>query len=372
MFTQVRALAKHHAVVIVAFSVALISAAFVPPDKEYRQYFETRTLMCLFATMAVIAALDNVHFFSALGEKVIRLFRSRRTIIIGLIYLTFIGAMLISNDMALLTFLPLTYIALKETGNLRYLAFVFVMEAAAANLGGMITPFGSPQNLFLYTKFEIPANEFFTLMAIPFIISIVTITLICLAIRNEPNAEIEMDTYFKAWPTAIYLILFAVAVLMVFRVLPISAGFAVAGIILILDPKAFLKLDWGLLLTFVFFFVFTGNMARIDTVDSALSGVLQGNVLIWSALGSQVISNVPAAILFAQFTDEYRELLVGVNIGGVGTIIASLASLIALSKFRTYQPDQTNKFMQIFSIVNFGLLISLLIVMELLFTLGWV
>lgn len=145
-----------------------------------------------------------------------------------------------------------------------------------------------------------------------------------------------------------------------------------AGIILILDPKAFLKLDWGLLLTFVFFFVFTGNMARIDTVDSALSGVLQGNVLIWSALGSQVISNVPAAILFAQFTDEYRELLVGVNIGGVGTIIASLASLIALSKFRTYQPDQTNKFMQIFSIVNFGLLISLLIVMELLFTLGWV
>lgn len=362
---------KHHAVVSIAFLAAMVSAILVPPDEAYRGYFETRTLMCLFAMMAVIAALDNVTFFEAIGNRVVRHLRSRRAVILGLVLTTGFGAMLISNDMALLTFLPLTFVVLRDTHNLQYLAFAFVMEAAAANLGGMITPFGSPQNLFLYSEFEIPASEFFSVLLLPFTISMLTIAGICLTVKNKISEPVEIDNPFVLWPTAAYLVLFVLSILMVFRVLPVTTGFLIVLVILILDPKAILKVDWGLMLTFVFFFVFAGNLARIEAVHEALTILLHGDVMLWSILTSQIISNVPAAILIAQFTTEYRQILVGVNVGGVGTIVASLASVIALVKYRTYQPGHTGRFLAFFFIVNSGLLIVLVALMKSVSATGW-
>ena len=357
-------LAKEQVVVLVAATLALLSCLLVTPDREYRDYFETRTLMCLFCTMAVIAALDNVGFLTALADRVVRRFRTRRGMIVGLVYATGAWATLISNDMALLTFLPLTYVALEATSNERYLAFAFVMETAAANLGGMITPFGSPQNLFLYSHFNIAASDFFGVMLLPFVVSMVLITAICRCVPDAPIEAMDVRKPFRTWPTVAYFMLFALAVAIVFRVTPVWVGFVVPVALLVLDRSAFAKLDYALLLTFVFFVIFSGNLARIGTVHTALTGLMDANVLLWSTLSSQVISNVPSAILLAQFTDDYRELLVGVNIGGVGTIVGSLASLIALSAYRTYHPQGTRKFMVIFSAVNVGLLAVLLVVMS--------
>ncbi|WP_051470978.1 SLC13 family permease [Patulibacter minatonensis] len=360
-------LAKQHFVVLIAFVAAAASCVAVPPDGEYGDYFETRTLMCLFCTMAVIAALDNVHFISALAGRLVRGLGTRRRLILGLVYATALWAMLISNDMALLTFLPLTYVAFDATGNQRYLAFTFIMETAAANLGGMLTPFGSPQNLFLYSFYEIPAGEFFGVMAIPFAVSMLLITVICLRVQDDEIRAVDLDQAFRTRPTVAYLGLFLLAILIVFRVLPVWTGFVVPAALLVLDRSALVKLDYGLMLTFVLFFVFSGNLARIDSVSSALGELMDSHVLLWSTLGSQVISNVPSAILFAQFTDDYRELLVGVNIGGVGTVVGSLASLIALAKYREYQPGRTGSFLVLFSLVNFGLLVVLFAVMSLAF-----
>jgi Na+/H+ antiporter NhaD/arsenite permease-like protein len=365
----VRRLARQHVVVLTALFAAVCSSFAVPPDGRYWDYFEPRTLMALFCAMAVIYALDRVKFLSALANRVVRRFRTRRALILGLVYATAAWAMVISNDMALLTFLPLAYVALEATGNERYLAFTFVMQTAAANLGGMITPFGSPQNLFLYSYFKISAPHFFGVMAIPFAVSMLAITGICLLVGDAPIRRVDVQGSFNRRRTIAYLALFALIVAIVFRVAPVEAGFVVLAALLVLDRSAVLRLDYGLLLTFVFFFIFSGNLGRIDSVSGSLSDLLSHDVLLWSTLGSQVISNVPAAILCAQFTTNFKELLVGVNIGGVGTIVASLASLIALAKYRSYQPGRTGSFLLIFSAVNIGLLVLLFAVMSVAFAL---
>lgn len=362
-----RALAQRHAVVLISLLAAVVSSAFVLPDAAYTDYFDARTLMALFGMLAVIAALDEARFISAAAGHVVRRFRTRRGLVLGLVGATGLFAMLVSNDMALLTFLPLTYVAFEATGDQQHLAFAFVMETAAANLGGMLTPFGSPQNLFLYSFYEIPAGEFFGVMILPWVASMVAIAAICLRIDDAPIAAVGAPVAFDRRPTAAYLGLFVLVVLIVFRVVPVWAGFAVPAALLVLDRRALVKLDWGLLLTFVLFFVFSGNLARIDAVGDALGDLMHGDVLLWSTLSSQVISNVPSAILLARFTDAYRELLVGVNIGGVGTLVGSLASLIALAKYRQFQPGRTGRFVWLFTVVNVGLLVALYAVMELAF-----
>lgn len=356
---------KQHAVVLAAIVVAFISCLIVPPDDEYVEYLDVRTLMCLFCTMAVITALDNVGFILVLAGRTIHYFRTRRGIITGLVFMTAVAAMFVSNDMALLTFLPLTYLALEATGNVRYLAFAFIMETAAANLGGMILPFGSPQNLFLFSFYEIPTWEFIGVMALPFGISMILILATCLFVPNDPIREVGIrHATIVVRPTVGYLVLFALTIAVVFRIVPVWTGFIVPAVLLFMDRSALVRLDWGLLFTFVAFFIFAGNVARIESVDTWISNGVNDNVLLWSTLGSQVISNVPTSILFAQFTDAYRELLVGVNIGGVGTIVASLANLIALAKYREYQPGRTKSFLLLFSAVNLGLLLVLLTVMS--------
>ena len=279
-----------------------------------------------------------------------------------------IGSMLIANDMALLTFLPLGYLVLTTTGKRKYMAVTFILQNIAANLGGMLTPFGNPQNLYLYTKFEIPTLEFMSIMAPPFLLSILLITLCCIIfVKPEPLELQKEEVKLDPKRTVLYLILFALSIIIVFRVMPYWIGLIIIPVVLlIVDRKALLMVDYSLLLTFVFFFIFAGNMARIDAVRNVFSGLLEKNTLLVSVLSCQIISNVPSAILLSQFTGNYRDLLVGVNIGGVGTLISSLASLITFREYVKLNPGKGKFYVLVFSLFNFAFLFILTGFMSLL------
>ena len=359
---------KKNIVMLIALLAAAVTAVFVPPDRQYLQYFDYKTLTCLFCTLAVVCALKNIRFFYMLAHKVVELFKNARMSVLALTYITFIGSMLIANDMALLTFLPLGFLVLSTTGKEKYMAFTFIMQNIAANLGGMLTPFGNPQNLYLYTKFNIPTGEFMGIMAIPFLVSILLITLCCfIFVKPEPLEITEEKIKLSPARTVIYLILFALSIVIVFRVIPCWIGLIVIpAVLLIMDRRALKMVDYPLLLTFVFFFIFSGNMARIDVIRELFSGLLEKNTLLVSVISCQFISNVPSAILLSQFTDNYRELLLGVNIGGAGTLIASLASLITFREYIKHNPKRAGYYIGLFSAFNFGFLIILTVICLLL------
>lgn len=352
---------KKNVVMMVAMLAAAVTCFLVPPDKEYLGYFDFKTLTCLFCVLAVVCALKNVQFFYILARKIVQVFKNTRMCILALVYITFIGSMLIANDMALLTFLPLGLFVLSTTGKGKYMAFTFIMQNIAANLGGMLTPFGNPQNLYLYTKFEIPNLEFMGIMAPPFVLSVALITLCCIIfVKPEPVALRDEKVYMPVGRTIVYLLLFALAVAIVFRGIPYGIGLAVIpAVLLFMDRKALKMVDYPLLLTFVFFFIFSGNMARIDGVRQLFSWLLGKSTLLFSVISCQVISNVPSAILLSQFTENYRDLLLGVNIGGVGTLIASLASLITFREYTKQNKGKTGYYVLLFSAFNFAFLIIL-------------
>lgn len=349
--------ARKNAVTMIAFLAALVTSVLVPVDAQYLKYFDLKTLTCLFCVLAVVCALKNINFFYMMARSVIKYFKTTRSAILALVYITFIGSMLIANDMALLTFLPLGYFVLFATHKERYMAFTFIMQNIAANLGGMLTPFGNPQNLFLYTKFNIPTTEFMGIMLPPFLLAVAIITVCCLCVRSEPLSIEDEAVVLRPWRTALYLVLFLLAVVIVFRGIPYEAGFIVIFFtLLFVDRKALKMVDYPLLLTFVFFFIFAGNMARIPAVQTLFASLMAKNTLLVSVLSCQFISNVPSAILLSQFTANYADLLVGVNIGGVGTLIASLASLITFREYVKYNPGKVKYYVLLFSLFNFAFL----------------
>lgn len=362
VISNARGFAKKNAVMLIAFAAALITSLFVPVDKEYIGYFDFKTLSCLFCVLAVVCALKDINFFFVIARKIVHFFKTARMSILALVYITFIGSMLIANDMALLTFLPLGFLVLSSTGKQKYMAFTFIMQNIAANLGGMLTPFGNPQNLYLYTKFNIPNGEFMGIMAPPFILSVALITLCCIIfVKNEPLMISDEKIELNGKRTALYLALFALAIAIVFRGIPYWIGLIIIPAVLYFaDRHALESVDYPLLFTFVFFFIFAGNMARMDAVRNFFSALLSKNTLLFSALSCQCISNVPSAILLSQFTGNYAELLIGVNVGGVGTLIASLASLITFREYVKHDPKSTRRYIAEFSAFNFGFLIILI------------
>ncbi len=352
---------RKNTVMTFALMAALVTSVAVPVDSEYIGYFDFKTLTCLFCVLAVVCALKNIRFFYIIAQKIVRCFKTARLSVLALVYITFIGSMLIANDMALLTFLPLGYFVLSTTGKEKYMAFTFIMQNIAANLGGMLTPFGNPQNLYLYTKFNIPTGQFITIMALPFALSVFLITVCCLIfVKSEPLTVADCDDRLPPARTAIYLLLFALSIAIVFRSIPYWTGLIIIpAALLFLDRQALKSVDYPLLLTFVFFFIFAGNMARIDIVRDAFSMLLGKNTLLFSTLSCQCISNVPSAVLLSQFTENYRDLLIGVNIGGVGTLIASLASLITYREYTKHNPERSAYYIKLFSVFNFGFLFIL-------------
>lgn len=369
---------RQNATASIAALAALVTMLFVPPDAAYLGYFDLNTLACLFALLAVIRALRNAGFFETVAQAVIRRFKTLRGLGCALVGVTLVCSMFATNDMALLMLLPLSTVALANTGNERALPFTFVMQAIAANLGGMVLPFGNPQNIFLNSRFGIAFPVFLATMALPFGVSVALIALCCLvgfkattlSSSSASGVDAADRTPLPRAKTALYLALFALSLGMVFRVVPFAIGVVIVAIALLFaDRRALAHVDWGLLATFALFFVFSGNMARIPEVQGFFSKLLGQSALITSALASQVISNVPAAILLAPFVDGYQSLLIGVNIGGAGTLIASLASLIAFNHFRAIKRGMkrpgikalsTKRYLALFSALNFAFLAMLL------------
>ena len=359
---------RKNAVMFIALAAAAATSFIVPPDREYAGYFDFKTLTCLFCVLAVVCALKDINFFYLLARRLVQLFKNARLSVLALVYITFIGSMLIANDMALLTFLPLGFLVLNVTEKEKYMAFTFIMQNIAANLGGMLTPFGNPQNLYLYTRFNIPNGEFMRIMAPPFLLSVALITVCCIVfVKPEPLELPDERISLPAGRTALFLALFTLSIAIVFRGIPYWVGLAVIpAVLLFTERRALRMVDYPLLLTFVFFSIFAGNMARIEAVRSFFSALLGKNTLLFSALSCQFISNVPSAILLSQFTENYPDLLVGVNIGGVGTLIASLASLITFREYVHINPGKTGRYILAFSVFNFGFLIILIGFMELI------
>ena len=354
--------AKSSAVLIVALVAAGVTCFFVPFDEEYLGYFDWGTLACLFCTLAVVAALKNIKFFEWLADIIVRRFKNMRNVVLALVFVTYFGSMVMANDMALVTFLPLGFFVLESCGNKKLTAFVFIMQNIAANLGGMLTPFGNPQNLYLYSYYSIPAGEFFKIMALPFAAAFALILAVCLFVRPQP-ASVQTGPKARPplWRVAAYTALFVLSILIVFRVFPYYWGLlAVAAALLLLDFRALLHVDYGLLLTFCAFFVFSGNLARIPAVEEWLGGLIALDPLAFGVLSCQFISNVPSAVLLSKFTGDYAGLLVAVNIGGLGTPIASLASLITLNTYRLVRPGETKRYLARFLLLNFAFLAVLL------------
>ena len=358
---------KKNVVLCVALAAAAISAILVPPDAAYLGYFDLKTLTCLFCVLAVVCALKNINFFYFLAGQIVKKFKNIRYAVLALVYITFIGSMLIANDMALLTFLPLGFFVLSTTGNEKYMAFTFIMQNIAANLGGMLTPFGNPQNLYLYSKFNIPTGEFMSIMLLPFAVSVALITLSCIVfVKSEALVLKSEATAPDRKRVILYSILFALAIAIVFRGIPYWVGLIVIPpVLLFIDRKALKMVDYPLLFTFVAFFIFSGNVSRIPAVRSVFEYLLGKSTLLFSVLSCQVISNVPSAILLSNFTENYPALLVGVNIGGAGTLIASLASLITFREYSKHNPGKTGAYILKFSAFNFGFLIILTTIMML-------
>lgn len=359
---------KKNVVLAVAFVLAVTTMFFVPPDAGYASYFDGKTLACLFCTLAVVGALRDVNFFSYLARRIVCLTGTLRAAVIAVVCITFLGSMLLANDMALITFLPLGYYVLSCTDHREILAFVFILQNIAANLGGMLTPFGNPQNLYLYEYFRIENSEFFRIMLPSFLVAVCLILLCCMVfVKNERLRPLMLEGPVPPKKrTSLYLLLFVFSILLVFRIVPYTIGLVlIAGILLTVDRKALAEVDYPLLLTFVCFFVFSGNLARVDAVNRILSGILAKNTLLVSVLSCQFISNVPSAVLLSHFTTDYPNLLLGVNIGGTGTLIASLASMITFREYGKDAPGQAKRYLLLFSAFNFFFL-GVLVVWNLL------
>lgn len=358
---------KKHTVFFVALFAAIITCFFVPPDRGYIGYFDLKTLVCLFLTLAVVCALRNIKFFTILARKLVLITGNLQSLFFMLICITFIGSMLIANDMALITFLPLGYFALTSVKKERYMAYLFILQNISANLGGMLTPFGNPQNLYLYSYYNIPTGEFCKIMLPPFLLAIAMLGVACLfvkPIKLSINEDFPEKLNIKR--TVIYLTIFAFSLLIVFRIVPFILGLIIIPLILwFLDREAILMVDYPLLGTFFFFFVFAGNLARIEEVNLFLSDFLQKDTLLVSAFLCQGISNVPSAVLLSKFTNDYHSLLLGVNIGGTGTLIASLASLITFSEFKVLYPGHGKMYFWLFTLINIIFLVVMLVFAEL-------
>lgn len=367
--------AKKETVLFAAVLLAFGSMVCVPPDMQYLSYIDYRVLALLFCLMTVMEGFKSTGFFAAVAGKLLEKVKTFRQLYLVLVFLCFFTSMWITNDVALLTFVPFTVLVLRMTGLEQEMIPVIVLQTIAANLGSMTTPMGNPQNLYLYSISGMGIGAFLQIMGPLTLISAGLIFLICLIHKDFPIRQgmlgKEIVGVRKAGENQVLAVLFFISLLSVFRILSWQLLLLIV-LASCIGIKAFckekylpLKADFGLLLTFVAFFIFIGNMGRICAVREVLSQVLNGRELLISFLCSQMISNVPAAILLSGFTQEYRGLLQGVNIGGLGTLIASLASLISY-KFFAAESEQTpaagtrGRYMLTFTIWNVGMALVLL------------
>ena len=355
MLSNIKSFLKKEPVLSIAALCALVTAFFVLPDKEYLHYIDWRVLCLLFCLMAVVAGFQAVGFFRWLTELLLKHVRSGRVLSVALVMLPFFSAMAVTNDVALLIFVPFTLSLLDELGQKKAQIPMVVLQTVAANLGSMATPVGNPQNLFLYSAYDLGAGEFFAVVLPLTGLSLVALCAAALPVLPKalPKQEQEAGASLAKGRLIIYALLFVLCLLTVLRVVHFLITTAViVAAFLFLDRKLLKKVDYMLLLTFVCFFVVSENLGRVEAVREFLQSLLSKNSLLTAVGASQVISNVPAAVLLSSFTEDWRALLAGVNIGGLGTPIASLASLITLKLYMRWPGAKVGRFMVVFTVAN--------------------
>lgn len=362
---------KQETVLCAALALAVLSMFFVPPDVEYLSYIDFRTLAILFCLMGAMAGLQKTGIFQWIAQTLLGRVRKARQLIWILVLLCFFSSMAVTNDVALLTFVPFTFIVLDLAGaeaKKRLLVPVVVLQTVAANLGSMLTPIGNPQNLYLYGRAEISLGAFLLLM-LPYTLLSFLLILVWSTVqarRYHAPIEVSFDEKVrlsgKGVPLAAYSLLFVLALLSVARVIPYGLTLLITVIgLLLIDRSAFARVDYSLLVTFAGFFVFIGNMGRLPAFYGFLQTIVSGHELLAGAAASQVISNVPAALLLSGFTSDFPPLIVGVNIGGLGTLIASMASLISYKLAVREEPAAKGAYFRYFTAVNLVFLAILLL-----------
>lgn len=352
--TKIKEFLKTEIVLVISFILAVISAFFVTPSKAYIDYIDFRTLGLLFCLMAVMAGFNRLGIFKFVAQKMLSKVKSINGLSLILCLLCFFSSMFITNDVALITFVPFTITALKLLGRMDKLIWIVAIETVAANLGSMLTPIGNPQNLYLFSAFNMSLGDFiFTIL--PYAIHSLILILISCLITGKGKIDAQRDeksSNFSKSHIGIYSVLFLLALLTVFRVIPyIITVLITIAVILIFDRKVILKIDYSLLFTFVFLFIFIGNLGEIKPISEFLKSIVNGNEVLVGVASSQVFSNVPATILLSKFTENAKDLLIGVNLGGLGTLIASMASLISF-KFAAKEKIGTGKYILTFTVVN--------------------
>ena len=361
-------LLKNETVFCVSFLLAAASAFIIHPDREYFAYPDYRTIVLLFCLMIIVAGFQSLGIFAMLGHFLLKGAGGIRKLSAVMLLLCFFCSMIITNDVTLITFVPFTILILQMSGRVERLLKLVVLETIAANLGSMATPIGNPQNLYLYSVSGLTAAEF-TRAVLPYAgLALVLLMAAVFVEKDEPLLDIEvkektpgagMKIFRRAIPFAVLLIL---CLLVVFRILPYQPVLiCVIVVILAVNRKLYLSVDYFLLLTFLCFFIFIGNMKRIPEVSTLLVSVVQGHELLTGIVASQVISNVPAAILLSGFSKDFSSLLTGVNLGGLGTLIASLASLISFKFFAHSYPEKKGAFLKVFTLWNAAFLAVLIL-----------
>ncbi len=364
----IRSFIRREPVLLIAALAALVSCFFVPPDAAYLGYLDLRTLALLYCLMTVVAGLRQAGLFAHLAHRLCENAASLRAMALLLVLLCFFSSMLITNDVALLTFVPFAVVVLGMADRRKELIHVVVLQTVAANLGSMLTPVGNPQNLYLYSCYDLSFGVFLRVTFPVWALSLLLITLACLCFdRGKVQVFLGEEPSVNKRELWLYLALFALCLLVVLRVIawPVML-FLLIAVLLIADRKMLLRADFMLLLTFVAFFLFSGNLARIEAVSALLRRLMGGRDYLVSVLASQVISNVPAALLLSGFTEQSRALLLGVNIGGLGTPIASLASLISMKLYSHSEHAHPGRYLLEFTAVNLILLLILSLVQTLL------
>ncbi len=344
-------------VFLAAALLALVSMFFVRPSAAYIDYIDFRVLALLFCLMMIVAGLTKIGLFECLGRSLLKRAADTRKLSLILVLLCFFSSMLITNDVALITFVPFAVMIYSMAGQQKHLIPVVVMQTIAANLGSMMTPIGNPQNLYLYSQFSLSGTEFIRIMGLPTLFSLALIVLVLMLGKKTPiRVELEDSTAEQKLPRKqllIYSALFLLCLATVLHLIPYwIVLLIVAAVVAVVDWRLFAKVDYFLLLTFVGFFVFIGNMGNIPAVRQFLEQIIFGRELITGILASQCISNVPAAILLSGFTQNYHPLLLGVNIGGLGTLIASLASLISYKFYAASEGASKGTYMVYFTGMN--------------------
>lgn len=362
---------KDEMVLSIALLLAVISSCIILPDAQYMGYIDFRTLGILFCLMTVMAGLQKIGVFGWVAARLLGRVNNIRHLVLLLLLLCFGFSMFITNDVALITFVPFTFIILRMAGEKateRLAVPVIALETVAANLGSMLTPIGNPQNLYLYGISGLGVGAFIGLMLPYTLVSLALLVGFAMLQGQEKvvlSGSLEGDVSparFRG-KLIVYFVLFLLCLLTVARILPYGITLILVVVTVgIADHRVLARVDYGLLLTFAGFFVFIGNMGRIPAFRTFLEDAIAGNEVLTAVLSSQVISNVPAALLLSGFTGDVTSLIVGTNLGGLGTLIASMASLISYKYIVKEMPEKKGKYLGYFTVVNVIFLIILLVI----------